>query len=332
MSGAAAPRSAMTGVIWSASAPRRTIVGRSWSRNSGNSWRSRSRSTRRSAVASATLLMFSIEAATCRRCRASGAMIVSESTASRLSCRFCLASSRTLVDVLERRVGAPDHRLQVRAAAGEADAELVEDDREPCALGLAHDVVEQVEVDRRARVLHRQQVLALARALVDLAQRRRRLLAGRARCVGSHSTKLLADQRLRPDHAVRVGAEVLVARVVDLEHDRGFELRRDRDVVDRADLDAGDLDVLAGDDEAGVVEDRAYAVGLRVVARDQDERQQRGDDEHDDDGDRASHGPGSTWLGSQSRLPARRATAPSRPAAAGRPRPGSARADPSSAR
>ena len=79
--------------------------------------------------------------------------------------------------------------------------------------------------------------------------------------------ELLADQRLRPDDALRVGAEVLVARVVDPQHDRGLEVRRDLDVLDRADLDAGDLHVLARDDEAGVVEDRAHAVGLVLLAR-----------------------------------------------------------------
>ena len=44
-----------------------------------------------------------------------------------------------------------------------------EQDREALAVGQAHDVVDQVEVHRRARVLDRQQALALAVALVDLA-------------------------------------------------------------------------------------------------------------------------------------------------------------------
>src|ERR1044071_1862630 len=67
-----------------------------------------------------------------------------------------------------------------RPAPGAAAAEIVEDDREPLADGLAHDVVDQVEVDRLGRVLDRQQVLALARAVLDLVQLRRRFGPGRA--------------------------------------------------------------------------------------------------------------------------------------------------------
>ena len=116
--------------------------------------------------------------------------------------------------------------------------------------------------------------------------------------------ELLADQRLRADRALRVGAEVLVARVVDLQHDGGLEVRRHLDRVDRADLDAGHLDVLAGDDEAGVVEDRPHAVGVVLLARDEDERRERGDEQDGGDGDGGPHGPGGTWFGSQSSVAA----------------------------
>ena len=139
--------------------------------------------------------------------------------------------------------------------------------------------------------------------VLDLAQRARRLRPDAARPRRVALDEPLADQRLRPHDAARVGAEVLVAGVVDLEHDRGLEVRRDLDVGDRADLDAGDLDVLAGDDEAGVVEDRADAVGVVVVAGHDDERHERGEQEDDGDGDRGSHGPGGTSLGSQSSVP-----------------------------
>ena len=120
-----------------------------------------------------------------------------------------------LVDLLERRVGAADDLVELGAAAGDAGAELREDQRQPLPVRQAHDVVDQVEVDRLRGVADRQQVLALALALVDLLQRRRRggvdgaLLGRRA------LDELLADQRLRADLAARVGAEVLVAGVVD---------------------------------------------------------------------------------------------------------------------
>ena len=77
---------------------------------------------------------------------------------------------------------------------------------------------------------------------------------------------LLADQRLRADFAARVFAEVLEAVVVDVQHDGGLRLRGRRDRGDLADLDAGDLHLLAGDDVAGVVEDRPDFVAAVVAA------------------------------------------------------------------
>ena len=57
-----------------------------------------------------------------------------------------------LVGLPERRVGPVDHRVQVRAARRQARAELVEDQREPLADRLLGDVLDDVRVDRRARV------------------------------------------------------------------------------------------------------------------------------------------------------------------------------------
>ena len=178
-----------------------------------------------------------------------------------------------------------------------------------------------------ARVLDRQQVLrprpgpsSICAQLRPAARRRRR-----ACCVGLHSTNFSPISDCGPDDAARVGAEVLVARVVDPQHDRGLEVRRDLDVLDRADLDAGDLDVLARDHEAGVVEDRAHAVGVVVVAGHDDERHERGDAAgRRRRATRGSHGPGGTSLGiAVERAARRRATAPSRRRRAATRRPGS---------
>ena len=208
-----------------------------------------------------------------------------------------------LVDLPERRVGAADDLVDLLAAAGEAGPQLGEDQREPLAVGQAHDVVDQVEVDRLLGVLDRQQVLALALAALDLAQRRRRLGVDGALLRRRALDELLADQRLRADLAAGVGAEVLVRRVLDVEHHHGLEVAGDVHRVDLADLDAGDLDVLAGDHEAGVVEDRAHLVGA-AVARAGGDHHGGGDGEQEEDGRDALHqGPGSTRLGSQSSGP-----------------------------
>ena len=259
--------------------------------------------SRFSAVACATSLELRIELATCSRSRASGASTVSELTASCSSWSFWRARiCEHLVGLLQRRVGAPDDLVEVLAAARHAGAELVEDQRQPLALGLAHRVADQVDVDRLHRVLDRQQVLALAGAVLDLAQLRRRLGVRGARLRGLALHEALADQVLRAHDAARVAAEVLVAGLGDLEHDRRLEVVGDLEIGDLADLDAGDLDVLAGDDEPGVVEDRAHLVAVLVLARDHEDD----DDRHDDEqGERREdpHGPTGRWVGSQSRLP-----------------------------
>ena len=186
----------------------------------------------------------------------------------------------------------------------------------------------EVEVDRLRGVLDRQQVLALALALVDLLQRRRRGRVDGALLGRRALDELLADQRLRADLAARVGAEVLVAAVLDVEHHDRLEVLRDVERLDPADLDAGDLDVLAGDDEAGVVEDRADLVGAAVVARADGQHRGGGHGEQEADGGEALHvtGPGALGSGRSRRRRGcrRRSTAPSRPRPAGWRRPGSA--------
>jgi hypothetical protein len=92
------------------------------------------------------------------------------------------------VDLLERRIGPADHGADVLAAAGDGRAELVDDQRQAFAVGQPQRVVDQVEVDRLLGVLHRQEVLALARPAVDLAQRGA-AAAPRPRASGSARTR-----------------------------------------------------------------------------------------------------------------------------------------------
>src|SRR3954467_15728973 len=95
-----------------------------------------------------------------------------------------------------------DERVQVLAATREARAQLAQQDRQSLAVRQAQHVVYQVQIHPRAGVGERQQVLALTRlAVLDRLQRWTRCPAGIA------LDELLADQRLRPDGAVRVAAE-----------------------------------------------------------------------------------------------------------------------------
>ena len=89
-------------------------------------------------------------------------------------------------------------------------------------------------------LVDRQQVLALARPALDPPQRRRRRGVRRAQLRRLALDEALADQLLRAHEAGRVAPEVLVGRVVDAQHERGLEVRRDLDGLDLADLDAGD--------------------------------------------------------------------------------------------
>ena len=144
-------------------------------------------------------------------------------------------------------------------------------------------------------VRHRQQDLARAfLAARDLVQRRRQRRAFGAGLRRQAVDELLAEQRLRFDRAAGVGAEVLKAGVFDLQHDRRLRLRRGGDRPHGSDLDAVDLHVLAGNEVAGVVEDRADRVAPVRAARrggEQHDRHQRGHAESSGDSGRASPPP-----------------------------------------
>ena len=86
---------------------------------------------------------------------------------------------------IARRIAA----LRSGAAAGDARAELVDDDPQPLALGLAQDVVDEVGRDRRRRLRDRDRAPRL-----ELLPRRARVAV----------EEVLADQRLRARLAVHV--------------------------------------------------------------------------------------------------------------------------------
>ena len=213
--------------------------------------------------------MFSIDEDTCARSRASGAMIVSESTASCSSWSFWRASSRSTSST-SRSAGLARRITSLRSSPRPARPT-------PSSLRM---------IDRRSRSGSRMMLLSRSRstdfsvfstgsrhwpspgALVDLPQLAR---AARRRPRASASARTRRTSRRSATAAGRCSARR-----------RGSPGSRGRrscsttaalksvghlDVVDRADLDAGDLDVLAGDDEAGVVEDRAHAVGVVLLAR-----------------------------------------------------------------
>ncbi len=269
MPGAAARRLVNTGVVCSAKRPRRSIAGPSCLRNGGEVFEVLGERATMSGSRLRDLVACSMKSATCWRTFANGASALSESTAS-FGEHVVLAGEdrQHAVEFLQRGVGPFDHFVQVAPAAGEAGAEFVDDDRQALAFGQPADVAEQIDVDGAVGVLHGQQVLAFAfMAFADLLQRRRQRRAFHSRLGGQAVDVLLADQRLRADGAAGVGAEVLEARVFDVQHDRGLGGGSGCDRADRADLDAVDLDVLAGDDVAGVVEDRADSVGRRSSRR-----------------------------------------------------------------
>ena len=147
-------------------------------------------------------------------------------------------------------------------------------------------------------------------------------LPGARGSVGVHSTNFspISDcGRIRQEASVRKSWN---AGSLDPHHDdRLARIRRlpssvhrlvgggDVDRGDRADLGTGDAHLLAGDQEARVVEHRADLVGAVVAAGAGAEDQYRdGDGERGGDGEQASHGPGGTSVGRQSpsRLPSSR--------------------------
>src|SRR5436309_3183541 len=91
--------------------------------------------------------------------------------------------------------------------------------------------------------------------------------------------ELLADHRLKPDLALSVLAEVLESLVGDLHHHRRAQVLVHVERIDDADLGARDLHVLAGDQELGVVEDRAdLVVAAAVVVTGTEREDDRGDE------------------------------------------------------
>ena len=112
-------------------------------------------------------------------------------------------------------VRAPQRGAEVVRPAGEPRAELADDEPQAVGVWAANDVVHQVERDRRAGLGHGH-APAVGKPL--------------ARAAGLAVHEVLADERLRPDLAVRVAAEVGEARLGDLDlHDaRADAARRSR--------------------------------------------------------------------------------------------------------
>ena len=141
-------------------------------------------SPRRSAVASPVSFAATMKCAKRSRSRASGcehAVRVRREPGE----RAVLAGEdlQHLVRLAQRRVRAVDDLVEVLAPAREAGAELVQQDREALAIGQPQDAVEQVEVDRRARVRDR-----AAGARPRRRPRRSSRAAGCPALPGSHST------------------------------------------------------------------------------------------------------------------------------------------------
>ena len=191
--GAAAPRSANTGVAASENALQLASSSSAARAGSPGSFAKPclevgARARRSPAGDVSALLM---KPASCSRSRASAARTASASRASSASSRFCRARiASTSLRLAQRRVRALDDLGELVAARREAGAEVVEDQPEAVRIGLAHDVVDEVEVDRLA---------VAARAAAGTGPRpARRRGSARARAaarrpgargwVGSHST------------------------------------------------------------------------------------------------------------------------------------------------
>ena len=111
-------------------------------------------------------------------------------------------------------------RLDVVAAAGEAGAEFVEDQAEALRVGQRVDVVDQVGVDAGAVVPSGSRYWpAPGWPSGIFFSGGAGWRAGRPRQGRAAVDELLADQRLRPDLAAGVAAEVLEAGVGDVHHD-----------------------------------------------------------------------------------------------------------------
>ena len=184
-SGAAAPRSVSSGVPWSARPSRSTISRRSFAQEAGQQVEPRRDVAAALGGGLAGLVGDHDEVREVLALARQRRERLSESRASRTRRPVLLGQDgQHLVGLLQRRVGAVDDLVEVLAAAGEAGAQLAQQDREALPVGQPQDVVEQVEVDRRARVL---------RPAAGARPRRRRARSSRAggrwSMPGSHSTK-----------------------------------------------------------------------------------------------------------------------------------------------
>ena len=210
-----------TGVAWSEKSASLAIVERSCRSASGKRWKPASRSGLRSAVASAATLALLMNPETA--CALAGERLHDPvAVAGELAELLVLAGQlgQHPVGLAERRVGAPDDRRQVLAPSGEPGPQVVEDQPEAIGVGLAHDVVDQVDVHCLAVVLQRQEVLAgSGLAIWNLVQRRRQRRARRPRQGGLAVDVFLPQKRLGTDQAGGVLAKVLEASLVDLHHD-----------------------------------------------------------------------------------------------------------------
>ena len=211
---------------------------------------------------------------TCARSRASGSSAWSPSRRE-VGERLVLAREdlQHLVGLAQRRVRAVDDLVQLGAAAGQRGAELVDQEREPLAVGQPHDVVDQVEVDRRARPLERQHVPGPRRPRRPGSPR----APGWSELPGSHSTNfspisdcgrivqrgVLRGRARSPSSSIRRTTTAFLSSVTSSDSIAPT-------------LRPGDLDVLALDRAGDVVEDRADLVAGAVVVGRADAEHERG--------------------------------------------------------
>ena len=203
---------------------------------------------------------------------------------------------------------AAENVAEVARTAGEAGAQLTDDEPEAVAVGPAHDVADEVDRNRGAGLLHGH-AAAVGEALVRGAR------------LAVH--EVLADQRLRADLAASVLAQVGQPGLCDLRLHEGH-----RPLADLRDLEglrlpgphAGDLEVATLGQPERVVEEQfvGLAPGVFVVLGAHGQGGSAHDPEHQrDHRDHALHGPTDLWFGSQSSAAASSAEKTLLPSAAG---------------
>ena len=252
-SGAARWRSASSGVCSSASSPRRAIVGRSSSRNSGKRWKFARSSLRRVAEISAASPASRTQRTTSRLFFSSSLMTVSESVMKFLMTLFWSPRMRSTFEV-SRRPGCARRSTSWRSSGRPA-----------------RPVPSSVTISRkRSRYGRRMMSLTMSVGIVEEV-----CSTGTMPPVGEPLVRLaglavhvvLADQRLRPDLAARVLAEVAEARLRDLDgHDRLGRLALlllDLEVRRLAGVHAAHAEVAALDESERVVELDLVGLALR---------------------------------------------------------------------